>query len=52
MDWSRDDSEGVERYAVKGYQDEEMSLAKVIRGRGKNREVDEYDTLWKADPPV
>jgi hypothetical protein len=46
------DSEGVERYAVKGYWDEDISLAKVIKGRGKNREVDKYERLWKADPPV
>ena len=28
-----------------------MSLAKVIKGKGKNREVDNFEPLWKADPP-
>ena len=36
---------------MKGYWDEDMSLAKVIRGKGKTREVDKYEHIWKADPP-
>ena len=45
------DAHGNEHYVIKGYWDEELNVAPVLSGEGKNKELGPFKQLWKTDRP-
>ena len=44
------DGAGTPHYVIKGYWDEQFTIAKVLSGEGKNLQTAPPASLWRADP--